>query len=999
MSNNQTPFMAQTVLLDGFIKSEDPTADAAALEVVIAVLRDKPELRQYFFRSQPKPAWANVLLDKGFLTDAPTPETEDEKVRFPYWDAQEYLISVAQYVPHVVLDHLRNIKGHAWYRGRAMLAIQFIPPAMVSEIMPTVLHWMADREFVSIVSDHAYQLMLALAKKKNPTALDIFRNLTTPGPSQRLRQVSGYTINTEATSVLPHLRWDREADNLLMLLNEIDATQVATILESQLCTALRIEADAKQAADYEFKLSSWWRSAIESTSQDLRQDYKDDLLEALRDTVEFLATHDRAESVEVLRRYSIDPHEILRRLRLHVLGKFPSEFEEEVRQELLSEANFDDTGLHHEFFMLLNRGFAVLSDEQRELLLEIIFKGPPKENLERFIEWVNGGESEQREPAVQDYIKRWIRDRLSMIAEHLDEARLAVFKRLTEELGEPEHPDFTSWTGEAFAVADVSPLSNEQLALMTPTELLGFLRQWQPDRNRMFGPEVVSYRGLGKAVAAVIESQPMKYREHFVSIGVMRPEFAYALLGEQRLDNETVSNISEDVWSLYFDLSEAMLADDTIATDMGRANEINWRDARSAIVTFIDAALKNTENEESRVPANQFSRVRDILLRLTKDPDPVIEEEQSETFPDRDPATSALNHIRSKALGTLIEKYSVHVARSKQARGLYGEIEGPGPNRLEPEIEEVLAVRLRRNVEPSLAVHSVYGRALTILYWLNQTWLQDHIADVFPEGEDLNSAAYFVAAWDSYVVFNRPHYKELFELLSAKYVRAIDNLAKGLVTRTHLEPDRSLAAHVLGNYLYGNFDLNSPEGQNSLIVLFFSKAPADARGSAIWILWNTFKSYPEQKDRLWPKAREIWKWRVDVASSKNHSTDFDSEMSWFPYLLEFAPKTESITSIWPLLEGILPHIGRARRFSSEWEEIEKYLIREVETEPVKVIRFYRLMHEVAGRPAWFLEHNERKLLERGLKHKESRDATLSVIDLIGSMGDLSYRELYEEYTR
>jgi hypothetical protein len=57
------------------------------------------------------------------------------------------------------------------------------------------------------------------------------------------------------------------------------------------------------------------------------------------------------------------------------------------------------------------------------------------------------------------------------------------------------------------------------------------------------------------------------------------------------------------------------------------------------------------------------------------------------------------------------------------------------------------------------------------------------------------------------------------------------------------------------------------------------------------------------------------------------------------------------------------------------------------------------MHEVAGRPTWFLENNEKTLLEIGLKHKESRDATLSLIDLIGSMGDLRYRELYEEYAR
>ena len=115
--------------------------------------------------------------------------------------------------------------------------------------------------------------------------------------------------------------------------------------------------------------------------------------------------------------------------------------------------------------------------------------------------------------------------------------------------------------------------------------------------------------------------------------------------------------------------------------------------------------------------------------------------------------------------------------------------------------------------------------------------------------------------------------------------------------------------------------------------------------------------------------------------------------------LEFAPLTESITSMWPLLEGTLPHIRRAGRFGSEWGKFEKYLLREIEKDPLRVIRFYRLMHEVAGRPSWFREHNEQTLLEIGLKNKESRDATLSLIDLIARMGDLRYRELYEQYTK
>ena len=1002
MSKEQTPFMAQTALLDGYIKSEHPASDPAALEIVISVLREKPELRQYFFRSQPTSAWAEILWSSGFLAEAPSPITEDGKIPFPYWDAQEFLLSVARDAPAVVIKHLRNLKGHAWYRGRAILAISFLPTESITDIMPTVLEWLADKEFLSIAADSAYSAMVELSKKKNVASLDIFRCLTTPQPPLRVKELSGgYIINTEAVSVLPDFRWGRELDNTLKLLRDIDARQVALILEEQLCASLRIEADAKKASQYEFELSSWWRAAIESTSQDLRGDFKDELLEDLRDTLEFLASHDREITVEILSRYSEDPHEILRRLRLHILSRFPSEFKDDVIHDLLIRENYDDTGIHHEFFMLLKHGFPVLSTEERERVVKIVIEGPPKENVERFIEWVSDINSDESETAVENYVKRWTRDRLSMISEHLDEKRLSLLNSLTRDVGEPEHPDFTSWTGEAFAVADVSPLPVEQLAMMAPMELLTFLAHWQPEKNRMFGPEVVSYRGLGKSAASAIEGNPLKYREHFVDIGLLRPEFAYALLGEQRLDNEHASRMSEEIWHLYFDLCDAILANESLAKDMDRKNEINWRDVRSAIVTLIENGLKKRKEERAEISLAYFSRTRDILVRLTDDPDPVFKEEDptSESFTKRDPATSALNHVRPKAVGVLIERYCHYVAEANQATGRYGETEGPGPNRIDPEIEEVLNFAVKSEQEPSLAVHSVFGRTLTVLYWLNRKWVEEHLAEIFPEDEHPNAVSYFVAAWDSYVVFNRPHYKDLFDLLYPKYVRAIDNLRQGLVTQTHLKPDRGLAAHVLGKYLWGNFELRSDEGQSSLLAQFFNKAPADTRSSAIWILWNTLKSHSDEGDRLWPKVREIWRWRVDEASSQNHSSDFDGEFSWFPHMLEFAPETETITSMWPLLEGILPHIGRGRRFGTEWEEIEKYLLREMEREPLKVVRFYRLMHEVAGRPAWFLEHNERKILEAGASRKESRDETLSLIDLIGRLGDLSYRDIYEKYAR
>jgi hypothetical protein len=999
MSEEQTPFIVQTRLLDGFIRSENPQQDPVGLGVVLSVLREKPELRQYFFRSHPSSAWAEVLWDHGFLSEPLKPSWKEEKLRFPYWDAQEYLISVAKDAPEVAINHIFALEGYSWYRGRALLAIQFLADEMIERIMSRVLPWLEDREFVSVASDSCYSLMLGLAQRKNRYALDLFRLITAPVPSTSAKTVSGYVMNAEAVSLLPDFRWDGELETVFALLREMDAARFVGILEDHLCLALRLEAEAKQSSEYEYRLSSWWRKAIESTSQDLAHDYKEVVLEGLRDTLEFLGRHDNSQLADILKRYARSPYEILRRLRLHVLSLFAVDFKSEVTEELLSVEKYDETGIHHEFFMLLKRGFPVLTPECRGRATKIIVDGPPKPNVDRFIKWIGEEEINDKDLVVANYIKRWVRDRLAMISQELDESGHLQLKNLIAEVGEPEHPDFTSWTSPAFFVSDVSPLSNEQLAVMSSSELLTFLTQWRPDRTGGFSPEVISYRGLGKSVAEVIERNAIKYGEQFVAIGLLGPEFSYALLGEQRLNGETARKISESEWTLYLDLCEAILADEKLAKDMTRESDINWRDVRAAMITLIESALEIWSEQKTEMSFGYFARAREILIQLTNDPDPISEARSpaKKSSLDDDPATSALNHVRPKALGALIDKYAYHFATTKSEKNS-SETEGPGPPRLEPKVLDVLGLRLNRLQERNLAVHSVYGRDLIFLYWLDKNWVELHLADIFPEGDDGDSVARFVAAWDSYVVFNKPRYKDLFELLYPRYRRAIDNLSKGLVTRTHLQPDQSLAAHVLGSYLFSEGDKQLPQSESSLFTQFFAKAPADTRGSAIWILWNTLKKEQLDLERLWPRVREIWRWRIDEASSTNHSSAFDSEMSWFPHLLEYAPQTESLTSMWPLLEGVLPYLNR-KRFRSEWEHLLKYLLREIKREPLKAIRFYRLMHEVSGRPLWFRENSEQALLELGLKSSESRSATLSLIDLITSLGDLRYRELYEKYAR
>jgi hypothetical protein len=120
-------------------------------------------------------------------------------------------------------------------------------------------------------------------------------------------------------------------------------------------------------------------------------------------------------------------------------------------------------------------------------------------------------------------------------------------------------------------------------------------------------------------------------------------------------------------------------------------------------------------------------------------------------------------------------------------------------------------------------------------------------------------------------------------------------------------------------------------------------------------------------------------------------------MQWFARLLEVAPNSETMSSLWPLLEGTLPYCARSEHRDLTWDSFEQFLLREIERDPVRVIQFYRLMHEQAGHPIRSYKGTRRKIIEKGLTRRESRQETLSLINVLASQGDHEFRDLYNLY--
>jgi hypothetical protein len=983
MPNKEIPFLTQAAVLEQYAKS-DPSSAPELLDLIADALTTNSELRIHFFRVGPDPRWMPVLWERGFLAKPPEPIKTERGYVLSRWEAQEFLIAVAKDVPEIVVEHIRSIKGESVYLERALVALRNIPSQAIEKALPTVIDWLKDPVVGYAIAMESLELMKKLASDGNKAAaLQLLRSITKPLPATD-RKPDELLRRAEANTILPVDEfYSKFFWKALVPLRELDPRNTALLLAEQLREALRIEAEALNDTNYEKR--SFWRNTVEESDQDAFLQYKDVLLVGLRDTLEAWIDADADEAHVKVAEYLQDRFEIFRRLGLHLLQRFPGRFRQLVSAELLKPENIDDVGVHHEYFMLLQEGYAHLDGGNQHKLLQRILSGPTEDKRAEIAEWANKNNADRGE-YIENYSKRWTRDRLWMIRDHLSAETKEELQRLLSEIGEVDHPEYTHWISGAFWVSNVSPVTEGELEEKGPEQLVEYLKEWRPSPQTRFGPEQESYGALGQQVGEVILSSLETYQDHLLAIASIRPEYAVGLLKHPSKNQIDATAL----WNLRLNVCERLLQDEHIRTDMDWSlEEGGWISFRRAAIDTLEKAV--TEGEKG-FPDEFLPRLRDLLIILVDDPDPSLESDRPKDgwLGHGDPLTVAINHNRSEALYSLI-RYSLKIARKDPGQ------KGFGPQRFERSVKEVMTHKVNKNTEPSFAVHSVFGREFNGLFWLDQAWVVSNIDNIFPPGDDDESIAFYIAAWDSFIVSDARIFAEVFQYLRPKYERAIDNVSKGYVTKSHLRPVEHLANHLVAEYFERDYDIRSIEGQQSLIAKFFNVVGPEARAEAAWALGRKCNQDRDKIDKFWPRAKSLWHWRADVASSAGHSTDFDREMTGFASLLHAAPQVESIVSLWPLLEGLLPYIGRSKTFDRIWHILQEYLAKEVSRDPLRTIRYYRLMHDQLKAPVFYYADEAKVILEAGAANKEAREDTWKLIDKIARSGLTQFNHIFETY--
>lgn len=952
------------------------------VDVIVQALRTDRDLRSHFFRIGPHIGWVQIIWDRHFLSTPPEPVKTDQGFSFPRWEAQEWLISVATDVPEIVLNHVTDLSAHPVYLERALVAVEKIPSDRVEQALPTVLGWLEDPQVAGWLGLRSLELIKRLANEERPAAFDLLRRVTKPVTPTESDAWRG------AGSILPVNDYHATTFwKALQPLQEFDPGHTASILEEQLREALRLEGTERAYPD--FANNSFWRSTIEDSGQDSFPEFKDILLVGLRDSIDKYVEANAEVATPKIEAYLNDPFEIFRRLGLYVLHKHPDRFVPFVQEQLLDLRNMDDVGIHHEYFMLLQHGYSVLLKEEKERLTRLILAGPTDQKRAEVAQWISDKDVESgisRENYVTNYCKKWIRDRLWMIRDHLEGEPKQRLEQLTSEMDLPDHAEYTHWNSVAFAITNISPLTEEELLNKTPNELVAFLKAWRPSTDAPFSPEQESRGALAHQAAGVIWGRLDQYQDTLIEIASIAPVYASSLISKANVPDTD----PETAWDLRLTICELLLADENIRTNMDYSkDEGGWLSFRRTSINMLKSAV---EKDDSDFPEAFLPRLRDLLLIHIDDPDPTLESDRPAEgyFGHGDPLTVAINHNRSEALFALIQ-YARKVANrdpDKKEFGYYG---------IEPIVREALSRKVRRQADPSLAVHSVFGRELNLLFWLDKEWVERNIDEIFPPGSDEESIAFYVAAWDSFTLDGRI-FRQVFDFLRPKYERAIENVSHGYITKSHLRPTEHLASHLLVEYFEGDYDIRSTEGEQSLITKFFNETDSASRGQAAWMLSRMTGQRKKELGKIWPRAKNLWRWRVDNASAAGHTDDFTSEMGGFSHLLAQAPDDETLVSLWPLLEGFLPYVGRSKQFDRVWHNVQEYLAKKALTEPARTIQYYRLMHDRLSAPLMYYGDDARTILRAGAEDTNSREETLRLIDEISRSGNLEFVTIFDKYT-
>lgn len=825
-------------------------------EQVASALRRIPTfpLRRAFYEGLKNPHWVKPLADAGAFETPPQPiQTSEGDVRDVYWPEIVYLTRVAVDVPDEVVDVFLGLgaeTSNAWVRRAVFQVGANIPADKAVRLRPLLEAW-ASSNFGWRSDPHdlvgfALNLLEGGQHKTGAwLANRLFRPYASPTGRSPKAELEVYWYCQE----LPRLARSLGKDGLAI---------VAPWLEEY----ERLAGHVTEAFDI---------SDIARESVRVRGETYPEIEHALIDVVRDLAISAMADApVAASRTLMYSGIVLLRKIAMHAVseaiklrGESGASLEHlvAVGTDLVLDVESVDDACRIEWGEL-TRSLASAQPGSLQhhvaLHLQTASEAAAERRREHLVE--DGIDPEAVESQVNEFVEHWRHRWLAAAGPDALTSDLATeLLRMNDKHGAFENPlkpvsRITTWIGPT------SPLSQDELAAMSPLELVTHLESWRS--GEAWGPNP-THEGQGRELATLLAANPKALQGVGNLVDRLRPTYLRSVL--QGWEAAAKAGLTLD-WKQVLDLVRDVLVHEVssqVPTE-GRDfdDDADFRGAKRSAVDLLEELAK--VRDPSLVPARSMPIVAHLLIESASDDRPWRDYVSSDGASGMDPLTTSLNWQWPTLVRAL-----VHLVTHGEGASWY---------------DDSLAALDRElaRADGPAASRAVLGEGLGRLLNHARDWILPRVTTFF--GSEAGLSVPQQVALTTALTVHRFH-PALYELLSEPMLAMLhetEPITVGWTTESN--PMERTGEWVVEGIVRGRV---GPDDR--LRVAFFSIAPASARGAAIGSVAWTFMHADVVDDVFRDRLADLWDERVAYVRSHLEDHDELAQFHWFVKSGKFPP--------------------------------------------------------------------------------------------------------------
>ena len=494
---------------------------------------------------------------------------------------------------------------------------------------------------------------------------------------------------------------------------------------------------------------------------------------------------------------------------------------------------------------------------------------------------------------------------------------------------------------------EVNVMTVAKLSEMSNAEIAQYLNNFQ---EKQYWADS-TLRRLLEALRECVEANPQRFTDALQPFQDIRYQYQHSILSG--LLNAWRDKREFD-WEALLEFIHQILSSEQFWTECFEEshNYRNW-----ILFATADLVSEGTRDDKHAFDPQLLLAAEKILIVLVEHTEPSVSTLKDLRF-------DVLNSLRGRVFSAMVD-YARRYARINNAeQGI----------RWPRAIREDFTKRLDRSVEPSFEFSFTLGNSLPYLLYLDEEWVTDNIARIFPKQDE----SHWEAAFSGYLfcprIFEDPY--SLFKKCG-DYQKALN---------TDFEDQKVLAKlieHICIGWIEDQEALND---KTSLIYQLINSDNPKLLSEMVDFFWR--REY-DTLDNVKSKVRQAWRTLIEVISPNSAKAEYQEILSSLSGWLRLIDRIDTETLEWLKLSAKYVKQGFGSAF------FVKALREHVPQTPREVGMLYLEMLNNEVYPYYAptdIQETIRILYNQG--YKEEAD---EICNLYAAAGFDFLRELYEEY--